>query len=48
MIGDSIEADIRGAMSFGMEAIYFNPSGRERPADVKKQISSLDELVGMF
>ena len=25
MIGDSLEADIEGAINFGMEAIYFNP-----------------------
>ena len=44
MIGDSIEADIRGAMNFGMDAIYFNPLGKEKPDDVKRQISSLEEL----
>jgi len=25
MIGDSLEADIEGAINFGMKAIYFNP-----------------------
>lgn len=44
MIGDSIEADIRGAMNFGMDAIYFNPLGKEKPDDVRRQISSLEEL----
>jgi len=48
MIGDSIEADIRGAMKFGMDAIYFNPMGKEKPNDVKKQIRCLDELIELF
>ncbi|MFD2161844.1 YjjG family noncanonical pyrimidine nucleotidase [Paradesertivirga mongoliensis] len=45
MIGDSIEADIRGAIGFGMEAIYFNPLQKEVPADVARQINSLNELI---
>lgn len=45
MIGDSVEADIRGAQDFGMKAIYFNPSGNEKPADVEHQIHCLSELV---
>ncbi len=48
MIGDSIEADIRGAMGFGMEAIYFNPLMKDKPADVPKQISTLEELMGLL
>lgn len=44
MIGDSIEADIRGALSFGMDAIYFNPDNKEVPVDVTRQISHLKEL----
>ena len=45
MIGDSIEADIRGALAFGMDAIYFNPNGLEKPADVPLQISNLNQLT---
>ncbi|RWY49236.1 YjjG family noncanonical pyrimidine nucleotidase [Mucilaginibacter gilvus] len=45
MIGDSIEADIRGALGFGMDAIYFNPLGLEKPADVPVQITHLKELT---
>jgi putative hydrolase of the HAD superfamily len=44
MIGDSIEADIRGAQNFGMKAIYFNPEGKEAPEDVEHQIQCLSEL----
>ncbi len=48
MIGDSIEADIRGAQAFGMKAIYFNPAGKELPTDVKHQITCLSELMGIL
>jgi putative hydrolase of the HAD superfamily len=45
MIGDSIEADIRGAQNFGMKAIYFNPEGKEAPEDVEHQIKCLSDLT---
>lgn len=45
MIGDSIEADIRGAQQFGIEAIYFNPCMKEMPEDVAFQINQFDELI---
>ena len=45
MIGDSLEADIRGAQDFGMKAIYFNPARSEKPDDVVQQIHCLSELV---
>jgi putative hydrolase of the HAD superfamily len=44
MIGDSIEADVRGALNFGMDAIYFNPANLPVPTDVPLQINSLKEL----
>ncbi|TSD63927.1 noncanonical pyrimidine nucleotidase, YjjG family [Inquilinus sp. KBS0705] len=48
MIGDSIEADIRGAMGVSMDAIYFNPFGLEKPADVPVQITHLKELMTLL
>ncbi|MGA9650375.1 YjjG family noncanonical pyrimidine nucleotidase [Pedobacter sp.] len=48
MIGDSLEADIYGALGFGMEAIFFNPLKKEKPEDVKKQIAHLEELLSLF
>ena len=48
MIGDSIEADIRGAQNYGMKAIYFNPEGKEKPADVEYQIICLSELISIL
>lgn len=48
MIGDSLEADIYGAQNFGMEAIFFNPLAKEKPADVKGQIMHLQDLLKLF
>jgi putative hydrolase of the HAD superfamily len=45
MIGDSIEADIRGAMDFGMDAIYFNPFNLPVPNDIPVQVTHLKELT---
>ncbi|CAN5286469.1 YjjG family noncanonical pyrimidine nucleotidase [soil metagenome] len=45
MIGDSLEADIRGALDFGMDAIYFNPFELPKPDDVPLQITHLKELT---
>lgn len=45
MIGDSIEADVRGALNFGMDAIYFNPHFAEVPDDVNWHINHLEELT---
>lgn len=48
MIGDSIEADIRGAQNFGMDAIFFNPHNIKAPADVKHAVVHLKELMEIF
>jgi putative hydrolase of the HAD superfamily len=48
MIGDSLEADIRGAQDFGMKAIFFNPLKKEKPSDVEWQINDLEELLLHF
>lgn len=48
MIGDSVEADIRGAQAYGMNAIYFNPECKEKPDDVVHQIYCLSELVNIL
>lgn len=48
MIGDSVEADIRGAQNFGMEAIYFNPRAEQRPDDVEQEIECLSELMNFL
>jgi putative hydrolase of the HAD superfamily len=48
MIGDSLEADVYGALNFGMDAIYFNPFNVEKPEDVPVQINHLRELMVML
>jgi putative hydrolase of the HAD superfamily len=48
MIGDSIEADIRGAQQFGIDAIFFNPCSKELPEDVVLHISRFEDLVDIF
>jgi len=45
MIGDSLEADAYGALNFGIDAIYFNPAGLDKPDDVPVQITYLKELT---
>jgi len=45
MIGDSLEADVYGALNFGIDAIYFNPAGLDKPNDVPVQITHLKELT---
>jgi len=48
MIGDSIEADVRGAQNFGMDAIFFNPNRHEKPDDVLTEIHCLTDLQNKF
>lgn len=43
MIGDCIEADVIGALDFGMDAIHFNESKTEIPPNIK-QVHHLLEL----
>jgi putative hydrolase of the HAD superfamily len=48
MIGDSLEADVRGALDFGIKAIYFNPLKAEKPEDIDWEIHQLEELLHHF
>lgn len=34
MVGDSLTADVAGAVAYGMEAVWFDPQGREAPAEL--------------
>lgn len=43
MIGDCLEADVKGALDFGMDAIHFNEQKVEIPEHIK-QINYLSEL----
>jgi putative hydrolase of the HAD superfamily len=48
MIGDSLEADVYGAINFGMDAIYFNPFNAPKPDDVPLQVTHLKELISIL
>jgi putative hydrolase of the HAD superfamily len=45
MIGDDLDGDIRGAKSFGMDQVYFNPNHKEHNEKVTFEIESLKELT---
>ncbi|SMO60668.1 YjjG family noncanonical pyrimidine nucleotidase [Solitalea koreensis] len=45
MIGDSLEADIMGAKSIGMDCIFFNPRNVKHDIEVDHEIACLDELT---
>lgn len=48
MIGDNLDADIRGAMAAGIDAIFFNPTGLDCPREVPLMITDLQELQELF
>lgn len=43
MIGDCIDADVNGALNFGMDAIYFNENNKAVPSGIK-QVTHLIEI----
>jgi putative hydrolase of the HAD superfamily len=47
MIGDSLEADVLGAMNIGMQAIHFN-SHNEPQHDHCPMVENLDEISIML
>ncbi|MFK7030632.1 YjjG family noncanonical pyrimidine nucleotidase [Flavobacterium oreochromis] len=47
MIGDCIQADVEGALKFGIEAIYYNPNCQPVKENIE-QISFLVELKNKF
>lgn len=48
MIGDNLDADVRGAKNAGLEAIFFNPGDKDKPEDVEYMIVDLKELQEIF
>jgi putative hydrolase of the HAD superfamily len=48
MIGDDLEADIKGAINAGMDVIFFNPDNKTHEEKVAYEISSLVELTNIF
>ena len=47
MIGDCLDADINGALNFGIDALFFNPNQYASPKHVR-QINNLIELKKIF
>jgi putative hydrolase of the HAD superfamily len=47
MIGDCIDADVKGALLFGMDAIFFNAQNAMAPAEIK-QVKKLLDLKHYF
>jgi YjjG family noncanonical pyrimidine nucleotidase len=47
MIGDGWESDIRGALEYGIDACWYNPARKPRPAscEITREIASLRELT---
>lgn len=48
MVGDSIEADVLGAINFGMKAVYFNPANEQVSHDSIVQIQKLTQLKSIL
>ncbi|AMA49922.1 MULTISPECIES: YjjG family noncanonical pyrimidine nucleotidase [Flavobacterium] len=47
MIGDCVQADVEGALNFGIEAIFFNPNYQQVEGKIN-QINTLIELKNIF
>lgn len=45
MVGDSLEADIKGAKQFGLYHVYFNPERNAHTEEVNLEIQDLKELM---
>jgi 2-haloacid dehalogenase len=47
MIGDGWASDIEGAVRYGLDACWYNPARKPRPADLEivREITALQELV---
>jgi YjjG family noncanonical pyrimidine nucleotidase len=48
MVGDSIEADVFGAINFGMKAVYFNPANETVSHQEIIQIQKLTQLKNIL
>lgn len=48
MVGDSLGADIHGAMKVGMDQAYFNPKGIPHAESPTYEVKALKELLGIL
>jgi putative hydrolase of the HAD superfamily len=48
MIGDNLNADIKGALNFGMDQVFFNPEEKEHQVNPTFEIKELVELQSLL
>jgi putative hydrolase of the HAD superfamily len=48
MIGDDLEVDILGAREFGMDQVYYNPTGIPHQEKISFEIARLSELLDLL
>ena len=48
MIGDSLDFDVYGAMSIGLDSIFYNPKNKEYDKEKVKSIGSMKKIKEMF
>jgi 2-haloacid dehalogenase len=50
MIGDSLTADIQGAIQYGLDTCWYNPARQPRPPalEITYEITRLSELIGLL
>ncbi|QCK14250.1 YjjG family noncanonical pyrimidine nucleotidase [Mangrovivirga cuniculi] len=48
MIGDNLEADVKGAMQYNVDAVYFNPEKVRHNSEVSYEISCLSQLKNIL
>ena len=48
MLGDSLTSDMKGGFDFGMETVWLNLNGKEKPEWVDHEIKSLDEIKNII
>ena len=50
VVGDSLSSDIQGAANYGIDACWFNPAQKPRPASmpIRYEIDDLEGLGGVI
>lgn len=48
MVGDSWADDVEGAMRFGIDQIYYNPSGHTPPRRPTHEVAQLTQICGLL
>lgn len=48
MVGDNLEADVRGARRAGLHSVFFNPEGQTHDDKVSAEIHNLKQLINLL